>query len=362
MSLAGIGGVVAAMAVTTIIFEFPFGILADRWSRKGVVLLSSIAIIGSTLFGALATAPWHYLMTQVLWGVFYAMYTGIYDAMVYDVLVEEHDEEHYEFWFGRVGRYDSIALVTSSVAGGLVAGVWGLRAAYWLTIPMMILCAVSMLYFKEPKVHKRDANALLFKHIKETTHEVTKTRLLWLYLLAAFAMGAACRVFFEFDQVWLSELNVPVVLFGVINAGILSSIGFRSVLADRVDLDRHEFLVMCLLAALVFAGLLAIPNAWVVAIALCGVAISLMTAMLILNGLQQKHFSSKLRAGANSMTSTLTHLCFVPLSIGFGFMSARRGVSVAAWLPFSLLALSLLATLRAKEEGRTVKTSKTELQ
>lgn len=349
VGIAQLGVYIAVMSVTIVLFEVPFGILADRWSRRGVLLLSTVVMALSTTVGGLATQPWHYLANQVLWGLFYAMYTGGYDSMVYDTLLEEGAQQQYEYWFGRVGRYDATALVLGSVVGGGIASALGVRAAFWATLPAIATAALCLARFKEPTVHKSEERLGIVHHTRETFREVSRSRLLVFYLGASFMLGAACKVFFEFDQVWLLSVKMPIALFGIINAGILASIGLRSIIIDKIHTERHRLIVQSLLISLGFAALLSVHNQIVVALSLCGVALSLMTAQLALSGLQQKHFRSRVRSGANSLVSTMTHVFFVPVSIVFGLIAHTSGIGHAVWLPFGMISIAgvcMLAALR----------------
>ena len=53
---ASVGVMAAAYAAVTPILEVPSGILADRWSRKGVLILSAVALSLCTVIGGLSTA------------------------------------------------------------------------------------------------------------------------------------------------------------------------------------------------------------------------------------------------------------------------------------------------------------------
>ena len=69
--------------------NLPLGVLADRWSRKGVLYVATGALIGGTLICGLARGFWMYAAGLSVWGVFYACYAGTYDSVIYDVVLEE---------------------------------------------------------------------------------------------------------------------------------------------------------------------------------------------------------------------------------------------------------------------------------
>src|ERR671919_1920748 len=50
---ATVGVMAAVYAVVVPILEVPSGVLADRWSRRGVLILASVAAIASVVIGGL---------------------------------------------------------------------------------------------------------------------------------------------------------------------------------------------------------------------------------------------------------------------------------------------------------------------
>lgn len=78
-----------AYGATVPLLEIPSGVLADRWSRRGVLILASLASLASVTVGALSHNVGTYIVSAMLLGVYFAMQSGTVDAIVYDTLVEE---------------------------------------------------------------------------------------------------------------------------------------------------------------------------------------------------------------------------------------------------------------------------------
>src|SRR5688572_15904270 len=76
---ASVGVMAAVYAAVVPFLEIPSGILADRWSRRGVLVVASIALMASELVGGLSTNVGTYLAAALLLGVFFAMQSGTID-------------------------------------------------------------------------------------------------------------------------------------------------------------------------------------------------------------------------------------------------------------------------------------------
>ena len=152
---ADIGLMAAVYAGVVPLAEVPSGVLADRWSRRGVLALAGLALALCSLIGGLSTGVAGYLVSAVCLGVFFAMYSGTTDSMVYDTLVEEigngGDFTRYMGWVRAVG---AASFAASALAGGLLAEVVNPRFTYLATVPLALLSLVALLAFREPRLHR----------------------------------------------------------------------------------------------------------------------------------------------------------------------------------------------------------------
>ncbi len=131
---ATIGVMIAVYSAVMLIFEIPSGILADRWSRKGVLIVASVCLSLSALVGGLSNGTSVYLICAILWGIFFACYSGMYDSIVYDTVIETSSKTKlYDHIYGRLQVIESIALIISSILGALIAAKFSLRVPYFLT-------------------------------------------------------------------------------------------------------------------------------------------------------------------------------------------------------------------------------------
>src|SRR5580698_6634925 len=86
---ATVGLLAATYAVVVPFLEIPSGIVADRWSRRGILMIADLALAASALVGGLSTNVATYLVAALLLGCYFALQSGTADSIIYDVLVEE---------------------------------------------------------------------------------------------------------------------------------------------------------------------------------------------------------------------------------------------------------------------------------
>jgi MFS family permease len=100
---AAVGIMAAAYAAFVPIAEIPSGILADRWSRRGVLVVASTALALCALVGGLSHDVPTYIVAALVLGVHVAMYSGTMDSLVYDTVLEETgSSDDFERRIGRV--------------------------------------------------------------------------------------------------------------------------------------------------------------------------------------------------------------------------------------------------------------------
>jgi len=174
---AAVGVMAAAYAAVVPIFELPSGLLADRWSRRGVLVIASLALAASALIGGLSTGVASYICSALLLGGYFAMYSGTMEAIVYDTLLEETGgSDDFERRIGRIRALESASLVVSSLLGGLLAAVVGTRFTYFMTVPIVLLSVVAYRRFPEPLLHRASAPQSLRSQVVVTFRSITDRR------------------------------------------------------------------------------------------------------------------------------------------------------------------------------------------
>ena len=119
---ASIGLMAAAYAAVVPLLEVPTGILADRWSRKGILIASSIAAAASALIGGLSQSVGLYIVAAMVLGVYFALAPARSTASSTTRCSRRPARAQlYERSIGRVRVVESIALACSALLGGVLA-------------------------------------------------------------------------------------------------------------------------------------------------------------------------------------------------------------------------------------------------
>lgn len=328
-------GLMAACYTSLIpLLDLASGLLADRWSRKGILILASIASMLNALLGGLSYNVLTYLVSTLFFGVDVALVSGTYESILYDTLLEETGGSGaFEKRLSQVKLLSSLALIIGSLAGGFIATVLSPRLAYFATIPLVAMSLFALSTFQEPHLHHDAGHTSLSSHLRsiaQTVFQPGKTRQIVLALLATSLLLSAI---FEFGPLWQLALGAPVGLYGLTNAAVLSAGGVGSWLAPRLTLAKPASIIG-VAGLLVGASLtlVIVQNTMVVILAqgmlvAGGVGINMVFTRLLHDAL-----SSRVRAGAASGVGALSSIAFILFSLLFGMVSQHAGVFHAGWM------------------------------
>jgi MFS family permease len=334
---AGVGLMAAVYAAVVPLFEVPSGLLADRWSRRGVLVLASVAAAVSVAIGGVSRNVPTYLVAAVFLGLFFAMQSGTVDSVVYDTVVEETgDSAAFEATIARVRLIESGSLVAGALAGGAIAEVASLRLTYFLTVPLLLGACLALLAFREPRLHEADAAGgpgSLRDQVRATFRVVLQPGRLRPVIAATVLGSLLVQGLLEFGPLWLVALTVPAILYGPHWAGLTAALGLGALLGARPWWHRRPAVVLLAASIVASSAVLATSRSPYLVIA----AQVVLTMLVVAGGipvLRRLHdgVPSAVRAGVASGVSTLTWVAFVPFAIGMGLLSDRSGVGAAGWV------------------------------
>ncbi len=128
-----------------VLFEVPTGIVADTIGRRVSYLLGTVTLTLSTvLYVALwhVEAPfWEWAAASILLGLGFTFFSGAVEAWLVDALAATGFRGELETVFGRGQIVSGIAMLTGSVAGGLIA------QATSLGVPFVVRAGVLAVMF-----------------------------------------------------------------------------------------------------------------------------------------------------------------------------------------------------------------------
>jgi hypothetical protein len=349
---ASVGVMAAAYAAVVPLLEVPSGILADRWSRRWVMILGCVALVASSLLGGLSDNVMAYVVAAMILGVYFAFGSGTVDSVVYDTVLEQTgSNELYETWIGRTRAVESAAFVLSALAGGVLAQYTSTRFTYFATIPLVGLAVIGFLRFEEPRLHQAAERVTLRSHIALTFRTMITSRVVLCVLLLVAAGGLLSQAVFEFGPLWLVALEAPAVLYGPYWAVLVSTLGVAGLLIGMLNLERRLMLALLMTVSLVTALLLTWTRSLPLLMA-AQVVLALVLAIIGIHASRLLHdvVPSSVRAGVSSGGGTLTWLLFLPFSLVFGWVAAENGINRSGLMLVGavvLLGILLVLSIRA---------------
>jgi predicted MFS family arabinose efflux permease len=354
---ATVGVMAAAYAALVPLVEIPSGILADRWSRRGVLIVASTALMLTSLVGGLSHSVPLYVVSALFLAVYFAMYSGTMEAVVYDAVLEEAgNSDGFERRLGRVRFVESATLVASSLAGGVLAGLTTPRLTYFLTVPFALASIAALLRFDEPRLHETEESTSLRSHIAVTYRTITGRRELLPAIVLTVLTALMLQVIFEFGPLWLVASGTAPGLYGPFWAGLVSTLGLGGLLAGRVRLDRPAT-VTTTVAVLTLASwvLTMSQNILVVTVAQFAVALLVVTMSIYVARVLHDAVPSTIRSGVVSGVGALSWISFLPFSLVFGQVSEQYGVDTAAWMitGVAVLAAAVLVKVAGQRSDET---------
>lgn len=329
-----IGIMAAAYAAVVPILEVPSGILADRWSRRGVLLIGNAGAFLSVLVGGLSTNVATYLVAALILGVYFAMQSGTFDAIVYDTVLEETgDSQGFESVLGRLRMIESGSLVLGALGGGALAAATAPRVTYFLTLPFLLVSTACLLAFREPRLHQAGEARSLRHHVTVTFGVIRRDRRLLPVVALLVLTSILTQAVFEFGPLWLVDAKAGAGAFGPAWAALMASLGFGGALAGRLRPDSSRAMLV-FGAVLVGSAAALLLGSHVVVVTLAQVVAVVMSVVVGIHLTKALHdgVPSDVRSGVASGIGAATWATFLPFALAFGAVSEHWGIHAAGWL------------------------------
>jgi MFS family permease len=220
----------ACFTAGMVLFEVPTGVIADTWGRRASFLLGALTLTATTALYWVAWqahAPfWLWAASSGLLGLGFTFFSGATEAWLVDALKFTGYKGALESVFAKAQIVTGAAMLSGSVAGGLVAQWTNLGVPYLLrSLALAITFVVAYLFMKDwgftPKTGGGPVGEMRQVLRSSLHHGLGNPPVRWLMLSAIFETGVGIYAFYAM-QPYLLELYGDEQAYGI--AGLAAAI------------------------------------------------------------------------------------------------------------------------------------------
>ncbi|MGZ6005099.1 MAG: MFS transporter [Candidatus Saccharimonadales bacterium] len=184
-----ITSLLVAFSLAIIAFELPTGSIADRHSRRNVMLVGESFKVLAFVTWLVFPTYFGYLAGIVLWALKIALVSGAREALIYDELSAIGQKSSYTKVLGDMQAVGTLGVIAAAL-GASVLAPHGYNVILITTALAAFVAALSLALLPSTPAVKATTNHL--RHIADCFKKVVRTqRILYLQLLLALVIGAA---------------------------------------------------------------------------------------------------------------------------------------------------------------------------
>jgi len=334
-------------ALSTVAFEIPTGIVADKIGRKISLTIGAFVLVLGALIYGFGYSFFQFFVAEAIWALGGAFISGADSAFVYETLKEKKKHKDYKKVWGNVKSFGYLAAGLSAIAGGFIA-VYSLRLNWFLVAGGILFASLITLNFKEPKHFKKLEKKSYWKHTFESFQEAIKNKEVLFLILFHSLLAAIAGISLWFYQPYMNQSGLNIMYFGIVWAGfsLFAITGAKS--AHRLEnklggTNSLWIIIFSMVLSLIFMSQFFV---------IFGFIFIFLQQFIrgfappIIQDYTNKHLSSNKRATILSIQNLSGRLMFAILAPLFGFFADKYTLSnallitaISFFIVFSLLML-----------------------
>ncbi len=315
-----IGILLSIWSATSFLFEVPSGVIADKFSRKYVLLAGQLLRFVGYLCWVIFPNFLGFAVGFFFWGVKSALTSGTFQALIFDNLKFEKRESDFTKIYGSTKTIAFLAILVASALSSLFAG-FGYPIIMILSCVSLLLSSVSIILVNEAPIAESTNETGYFDLLKSGLRTIVKkpnVLYLTIFLSLSFALGGALD---EYWTLFAEGAGVPHYGLGIF-LGLMSAVqASGSFFAHLLEKEKTKFFYLAFLLNGLFLLMAAYLYNIFALIFLVIFSLSFTVIQTIFEGRLQKSLSSESRATASSVNGFLTEIGVIVVYFTFGLFS-----------------------------------------
>lgn len=316
-------------AVVVILLEVPTGALADRWSKKVLLVLSAVLSFSELFILIYANNFWHFALAVALAGLGKALSSGTSNALIFESLKMLGEEHSFEKVSGRIGFFDYSAAMLGALAGSYIAYSKSYITTYWLSLISVFITIIAALFLKDTdSIEEKEAKLDYIQHMKEAFSFLKGKPAIRFVLFFGIIAGAVFTYIDEFWQTYLNAINIPIYLFGIISATRMISSSISGIYAYKLK-NKFSYDSIFSVQIITFAASILIASYTKSFVGLMPLIISFISFGVVeplTIGYLHHRTESRIRATVESFQSLILRAVTIICGLLFGYFSTHFSI------------------------------------
>jgi len=334
-------------SIVTLALEVPTGILADKFSRRNLLVIG-------LLIRAVGFAFWiaggfiNYAIGFVLWGIKNCLHSGTFESFVYDELKMCNVEKKYEKISGKIDGISSIGLMLSAIIGGWLAS-YSFTLVLIASIVATLISAIAIFSTKPVKAFKSTGETKYFSILKEAVQNIRTTPSL------LFVIAFICLVFATYgavDEYWAliyENLGISTAVIGIFVSvvyGLFSMAGYTVDYFNKLPIKNIEYHLIGI-AGVLFLLVGLFKSIWLLPIAFLAIYL-IKVANIKFEAQLQHRIKSNQRATIFSIKSLVFEFVYMGFVLFFGFIADKTSVVSILPIAGAIILISVVVFITIK--------------
>ena len=202
------------------ILEIPSGAIADYLSRKTAMALSALFVVSAAFTYSIFPNIFLFFLAETFWAFSIALMSGTDEAFIFSTLKITGEEDKLSKILGRTQLMFIIANVISAPLGSVIAEFISLQFTMTCLGLIYIGAFLTSLTFMEPTFKREEKTKRYLTILKDGFNELKKNKILRILCFDRLFINICIFLLFWTYQPYLTAVNIPIVLFGFILAGM----------------------------------------------------------------------------------------------------------------------------------------------
>lgn len=325
LDAVSVGMLTVLTIVLNLTLDIPSGILADKWSRKGMLVVSAFALAICSLLLGSSTGFATYAIGYALYSLYVVCTSGTYQAITYDSLHEDGRSREYSKIMGRAYALFLCGAGMANIASGFIADNFGYRMPFYITVVSCIANVLVMLSLREPEFHKPENKEKILRQLAKTSKAVVDVPILRILaiIMSLFAVVELFKA--DFGQLYFLRYVTEPQFLGLLWAVYAFTWAIGGFIAYRLHNRLNELVIGATLPVLLMGF---IDNS----LALVLFNIQAIASAALMNQIEtriQDETPSHVRASVISVLSSIGRMIAIPASLVLGWIFKNQGAFVA---------------------------------